>query len=264
MTFENKIIWITGASSGIGEALTYELIKRKAVVLISARREQELQRVRNNCGPWSGFCHIYPMDLTNDHEIKDVSAAILAAFSKIDILIHNGGISQRSLLAETPVEVDRKIMDINFFGAVMLTKSVLPAMILQKQGHIVVISSITGKFGFPLRSAYSASKHALHGFFETLRTEHIKDHINVTIVCPGRVHTNISLHAMTKDGLAHGVMDHGQEGGIAADKCAREILKAVAGNKKEVLIGREELLMVYIKRYFPWLFYKLVSRVQPR
>jgi len=264
MNFENKIIWITGASSGIGEALTYEFIKRKAIVLISARREQELQRVKKNCEPWSNSCHIYPMDLTDDQKIKDVSADILKKFNRIDILVNNGGISQRSLVAETPVEVVRQIMELNFFSTVTLTKSILPAFIQQKNGHIVIISSITGKFGFPLRSAYSASKHALHGFFEALRVEHLKDHINVTIVCPGRIHTNISLHAMTKDGNAYGIMDHGQEGGMAADKCAKKILKAVAGNKKEVLIGREELLMVYFKRFFPWLFYKLVSKVQPR
>ena len=136
-------------------------------------------------------------------------------------------------------------------------------MIKRKSGHIVAISSITGLFGFRLRSAYSAAKHAMIGFYESLWCELTDQGINVTIVCPGRVHTNISLHAITKNGEAYGLMDHGQDSGTSAQVCAKQILKAVKSKKVLVYVGGKELLMVYFKRYIPWLFYRLVTKVQP-
>jgi len=130
-------------------------------------------------------------------------------------------------------------------------------------GHIIVISSITGVFGFPMRSAYSAAKHAIQGFYETLWAELHEEGINVTIVCPGHVNTNISLHALTKDGRPYGIMDHNLETGLSSDKCARKIIKAITRRKIQVYIGGKELIMIYIKRYIPFLFYKLVSKVNP-
>ncbi len=183
-------------------------------------------------------------------------------FGKVDVLINNGGISQRSLVVETPVEVDRMIMEIDFFGGVVLTKKLLPGMIARKYGHIIVTSSVTGIFGFPLRSAYSAAKHAIHGFYETLWAELHEQGIRVTIVCPGRVRTDISLYALTKDGQPYGMMDHGQDSGLSAGKCALKIMEAVRRNKVEVYIGGKEVIMVYMKKYFPWMFYRLVSKVK--
>ncbi len=261
--FKNKVVWITGASSGIGEALAYEVARQQATLILSARRIQELERVKAKCESLGSVCHIIPIDLTKPLEI---SAAVQKAFlltQKIDILVNNGGVSQRSLVEETPTEVDRKLFEVNFWGAVELTKQVLPSMIAQRSGHIVAVSSIAGKFGFSMRSAYSASKHALYGFFESLRVETHHRNIKVTMVCPGRVHTNISLHAITRSGSEHGIMDHGQDGGIKAEECARQIVKAIRKNKKEVLIGGKELLMVYFKRFCPPIFYFLVTRVKP-
>ena len=189
---------------------------------------------------------------------------VVQKYPTIDYLLLNGGVSQRSLAYDTPIEIDRKLMEINYFGNIALAKAVLPQMIRQQNGHIIVVSSIVGKFGFPLRSAYAASKHALHGFFETLRAEHKKDNIKVTIVIPGRVKTNISINALNKEGKQHGVLDSGQEKGISATSCSKQIIRAIKNNKKEQLIGGKELFMVKIRKYIPCLFYKIVSEVETK
>ena len=255
--------WITGASSGIGEALAYEWSKLGARLILSARRESELERVKNAC-VHSERCTVVPLDLSHQEEIEAVADRMLQQFGTIDILVNNGGISQRSLVVETDVAVDRRIMEIDYFSGVILTKKLLPAMVAKGSGHIIAISSIVGMFGFPLRSAYSAAKHALHGFYETVWAELNTQGIRVTVVCPGRILTNVSLHALTKDGTPHGEMDHGQANGITAETCARRIIKAVRKNKKEVYVGKKDLLMIYFKRYIPWLYYRLVSKVQPK
>jgi short-subunit dehydrogenase len=154
-------------------------------------------------------------------------------------------------------------MNVNFFGAVILTKAVLPQMINQGSGAIAVTSSITGKFGFPLRSAYSASKHAVVGFFETLGIELASKNISVTVAFPGRVQTNISINAITKDGTPHGEMDPGQAGGIPAELCARKYLDAIHRGRHEVLIGGRELIMVHIRRFLPRLFFRIAGRIKP-
>lgn len=263
ISFKEKTVWITGASSGIGEALAYEFAKEGAILILSARRKEELEKVAQNCIVLGGTSHVFPLDLSLQSQLEDVSDNVISKFGHIDILVNNGGISQRSLVIETPVEVDRRIMEVDFFSGVILTKKVLPAMVAHGYGHFIVISSITGKFGFSLRSAYAAAKHALHGFYESLWAELHDKGINVTIVCPGRIHTNISLSALTKSGEAHGIMDHAQAGGISAEQCAQKIMKAVKKQKIEVYIAGKEMLMIYFKRYVPWLFFKLVSRVKP-
>jgi len=262
MFYKDKVVWITGASSGIGEALVYELAKQKAIIVISSNQQDELDKVKLNCDKLQAECFVKFLDVTNSDKINIAATEIIAKYERIDVLINNAGISQRALVIETPVEIDRKIMEINYFGSVMLTKVVLPYMIKQQSGYIAVTSSISGKFGFPLRSAYSAAKHALHGFFETLRSE-VHDHnIKVLIAFPGRVQTNISIHALTKDGTPHGKMDEGQSTGISAEKCAKQYLRAIEKDKKEILIGSSELLMVYIHKFFPRLFYKLARKIK--
>ena len=181
-------------------------------------------------------------------------------FGRIDILVNNGGMSQRSEVHETSLEVDRRIMEVNYFGNIGLTKAVLPVFRAQKDGHFLVISSIAGKFGFFLRSAYSASKHALHGFYESLFLEEEKNNIRVTIACPGKINTAISLNAITGDGAVHGKMDHNQETGMSAEECARELISAVAKNKLEVLIGNKEIKAVTLKRLAPKLFWKVIRK----
>jgi dehydrogenase/reductase SDR family member 7B len=263
VSFFGKTIWITGASSGIGESLAYLFAKQKAKLIISARRKDELERVASRCRELGGECNIFPFDLSVSIQNEAAADEILKKFKYIDVLVINGGISQRSLLAETPVEVDRKIMEIDFFSGVILTKKILPSMIQRKSGHIVVISSIVGLIRFPLRSAYSAAKHALIGFYETLWAELNPGGIDVTIVCPGRIRTNVSINAITNNGKAYGVMDQGQDRGMSADKCAMKIIKAVKHKKVEAHIGGKEYLMFFFKRFFPFIFYKLVTKVKP-
>lgn len=258
----NKRIWITGASSGIGEALAYELAKFNTHLILSSRRENELERVKSKC-EGAASVTIVPLDLSIQEDIEKAADKVLAELGTVDILINNGGISQRGLTAETDISVDRKIMEVDYFSGVILTKKLLPAMLAQKSGHIVAISSIVGVFGFPLRSAYSAAKHAIHGFYESLWAENHKDGIDVTVACPGRILTNVSLHALIGNGQEHGEMDHAQANGITAEKCAKKIVKAIRKRKKEVFICRKDILMVYFRRWFPWLYYTLVSKVKP-
>ncbi|MGD9929336.1 MAG: SDR family oxidoreductase [Mangrovibacterium sp.] len=259
---KEKIVWITGASSGIGEALAYAFAREGAFVVLTARNGARLEKVKTKCLQSTLKCWIQPADLLKLEKLSEVVDAVLRKTGRIDILVNNAGRSQRSMAKETPLENDRSIMELNFFSTVALTKMVLPHMVKSQSGHIVVISSIIGKFGFPTRTAYSASKHAVQGFFESLRAELASDNIKVTIVSPGRIHTNISVNALTANGTSYNKMDEGQARGMPADQCAKQIVKAIRKNKKEILVGRTELAMVYIRRLFPALFYKLVTKIK--
>ncbi len=258
-----KIIWITGASSGLGEALAYHWAAPVTQLVLSGRNLEQLGVVAEKCREKGALTRIIAFDLTVAEEVAAAVDTFQSEFPRIDILVNNGGISQRSMLIDTPVEVARRIMEVDFWGHVELTRQLLPFMVKTGGCNLVVISSLTGLFGFPMRSAYSAAKHALHGFFETLRLEHFKDHIYVTMVCPGMIRTNISLHALTASGSEHGLMDKGQENGVTAEKCAKIIVKAVQKNRNEVIIGKKDVIMPYLKRYVPWLFYKIAQRIDP-
>ncbi len=262
-SFENKVVWITGASSGIGEALVQVFAREGAKLVLSARRIEELNRVKESLKIAEENIFILPLDLANTSTIDELTHRVISKFGRIDILINNGGMSQRSLTKDSPIEIDRKIMEVNFFGTVALTKSVLPHLLKQKSGNIIVISSIAGKFGFYFRSAYSASKHALHGFFESLRMEIYKDNVNVLIVCPGKIKTNISVNAITSDGSKHNKMDESTELGTSAEECARQIIQAIKNNKEEIFIGGKELRSVWVKRFFPNLFSKIIRKQKP-
>lgn len=252
--FTDKVVWITGASSGIGEALAKAFAREGAKLILSSRREDELLRVKNEIGIDDSRCLILPLDLAALLAIDMQMQQVISVFGRVDILINNGGISQRSVAKDTPVDIDRKIMEVNFFGTVIMTKKVLPLMIDQSSGHIVVISSVAGKFGFYLRSAYSASKHALQGFFESLRMEVYENNIKVLIVCPGKIRTNISVNALKGDGNKFNVMDKGQEEGMPAEECATIILDGIRKGKYEILMGGKEVMAVYVKRFFPKFF----------
>lgn len=262
--FLNKVVWITGASSGIGEATAYEFAKEGARLVISARREDELQRVKKNTHLPDADVLVLPIDAEKSDEFPAKVQEVLKYFGSIDVLFNNAGISQRSSVAESDMEVYHKIMDINFFGVVALTKAVLPIMLKQKSGSIAVTSSISGKLGTPMRSGYCATKHALHGFFDSLRAEVWKENIGVTLVCPGYIHTNISINAISADGSKHGKMDQNQATGISPEDCAKSIVKAIYSGKEEVYIGRKEVLGVYLKRFFPGLLSRIIRKQIPK
>jgi short-subunit dehydrogenase len=263
MRFKNKVVWITGAGTGIGEALTRALIKEEARLVLSSRTEEELEQVREHCLRNQTDFMLLPFDLVKTENYQALADQVVARFGRIDILINNAGISQRAYAHETDPTVVRKILEINFFSAVELTGCVLPVMLQAGGGSIAVTSSISGIFGFPMRSAYAASKHALSGYFESMGIELRNRNVFVMIAYPGRVQTGISLNALQKDGTVWGKMDVAQQQGISADKCARRYLDAIYKRKRTVYIGGKELLMVYFKRYVPWIFYRLAGSLDP-
>lgn len=264
-SLKGRVVWLTGASSGIGEALTYELAKKGARLIISARRKEELEKVKGNCiASAQPNIRILPLDLTSPTTLKLSVEAAVQTFGHVDILINNGGVSQRSFAKDTSIDVDRRIMEVNYFGAVTLTKYLIPHFIKQGGGHFVVVSSLTGKFGTPYRSGYAASKHALHGFYDSLRAELWKEKVKVTIIAPGFVHTPITLSALTGDGTALNQMDEAQYKGMSVKKCAKQIVSAVEKQKEEVYIGGREVLGVYVKRFFPRWFSRIIRKAKVR
>jgi len=263
LAYNDKVVWITGASSGIGEALAYAFAAQGAKLVLSARREEELKRVAQNTKLKEENILLLPFDLGDTSGVDSYTEQIITKFKRVDVLVNNGGISQRSFAKDTPVAIDRKIMEINFFGTIAVTKSILPLMLKQKQGHIIVISSISGKFGFFLRSAYSASKHALHGFFESLRMEVHNDNVKVTIVCPGKIQTNIARNAITEKGQKHG-LDDNSERETSAEECARQIILGIKNKKEEIYIGGKEMKALWVKRFFPKLFSKIIRKEKIR
>lgn len=261
--FSGKVIWITGASSGIGESLVHALAKENAKLVLSARNEEKLKQAAEKAGLKPENYLVLPFDLADLSRADEHVKHVVQKFSRIDMLINNGGISQRSEALQTSAEVERNLFEVNYFGHVSLTKAVLPVMVQQKSGHIIVISSIAGKFGFYLRSTYSAAKHALHGYFESLRLEIEKYHIHVLIACPGKIDTPISFNALAHDGSKHNRQDESHVGAMTAEECARQILKAIETNRQEVLIGGKELRAVTLKRFFPRLFYGIIRKQSP-
>lgn len=261
MELKNKIVWITGASSGIGEALCYKLNQEGAKLIISSRRAEGLYQVKSKCTKNQLDVHVLPLDLENTLELEAKAKAALNIFGRIDIIIHSGGVSQRSLAMDTELDVAQKIMNINFWGTVVLTKAVLPSMLSNQSGQIVIISSLVGKFGTKFRSAYSASKHALHGYFDSLRSE-IDSKIKISMICPGFIKTNVTINALTADGTKQNTMDDAQANGMSADECAIQIVKAIKSGKEEVYIGGKEKYAVLLKRFLPGLFSKIVRKAK--
>ncbi|MEE4213952.1 MAG: SDR family NAD(P)-dependent oxidoreductase [Bacteroidales bacterium] len=262
MKYNTKVFWVTGASSGIGEAMVYELLDRGARVIASSNNADELNEVKKRCEARKHVLHTSVFDLADMGNIENIVAEQVEKHGHIDVLINLGGISQRATIIETPLWLDRKIMEINYFGTIALSKAVLPYMIRERSGHILATSSISGRFGFPLRSAYSASKQALHGFFETLHIEHRTDNVKASVIIPGRVRTNISYRALTASGKEHGRMDAGQAGGISPEKAVKVILKGLEKNKREIPVGGKELFMLYIRKYFPSIFFNIAGKIK--
>jgi short-subunit dehydrogenase len=259
MDFQGRRTWITGASSGIGEALAYAFHQAGARLVLSARREEELRRVQAACGG-EPAASVLPLDVTDAPALPEKIRRALALFGGIDILVLNAGITQRSLARETEESVYRRLMEINFFASAAIARGVLPSMLAQKHGHIVVISSVAGKLGVPLRSGYCASKFALHGFFEALRAEEERNGVRVTMVCPGYVRTPISLSALRGDGRPHARMDSELARGMPVEECARQVLRGIAGGKKEIVVAAaREKSLVYMKRFLPGLLARMIG-----
>ncbi|MFA9454359.1 MAG: SDR family oxidoreductase [Candidatus Aminicenantaceae bacterium] len=257
-SFTGKVIWITGASSGIGEALSYVFSGLGARLILSSRNAVALERVKRNCPGEKRDIHVLPLDLSRLGSLNEKAGHAENIYGKIDVLVHNAGVASRGLVVDTDIDVDKHIMDINYFGPVLLTKALLPSMLKRKSGQFLVVSSISGKFGVPKLSSYSASKHALHGFFESLRAEVFKNNIQVTMAVPGFVKTGITVKALRGNGSRYGRVMQVQEEGISPENCARSIVSALLERKEEALIGRTEILSVLCKRLFPRLFSNII------
>lgn len=258
---KNKVVWITGASSGIGEALVYKINSLGAKLIISSRNRDALYTVKGKCRKGTMDVHVLPLDLENTDSLAEVTASALKIYGHIDMVIHSGGVSQRSLALDTDISVAKRIMDINFWGAVSITQALLPNMLKRNDGKIVVISSLVGKFGTKLRSAYSASKHALHGYFDSLRTE-TDPKIQISIICPGFIKTNVTFNALTGDGSRQNTMDDAQANGMPAEQCADEIIKTINAGKQEACIGGKEKYGVLLKRFLPGLFSRVIRNAK--
>ncbi|MEZ0311312.1 MAG: SDR family oxidoreductase [Myxococcota bacterium] len=259
---QGKVVWVTGASSGIGEALVHALAGEGCQVALSARRDGELARVARDVGEAVSTL-VAPMDVTDDTSRKTAHAKVMKHFGRVDVLINNAGVSQRGRAVDTSVEVLRRLMEVDFFGPVELTRLVLPEMLERKSGHVVVVTSLLGVFGTPWRSGYAAAKHAMHGWSESLRAEVADQGVNVTVACPGFVRTGISAHALTPDGSPLGKSDRDPQSGITPEACARGILKAIRRNAVEVYVARApEKLAGFVKRASPATFARLIRRVR--
>jgi short-subunit dehydrogenase len=257
---KDQVVWITGASSGIGEALAYALSAQGAKLILSSRRVAELERVKSNCANPADV-QVLPLDLTDSASLESKVATAIALFGHIDIMVHNSGISQRGLVVDTGIPVHREVMELNYFSYIILTKALLPHFIERRKGYFVVTSSVMGKIGTPMRSAYAASKHALHGYFDCLRAEIDQYNIKVTILTPGYIHTPIAV--ISPDGSFMNNKSEQISGGFSAGKAAGQIIKAIQNETYEPYIGKlmgEERLALFVKHLLPRLFTKLIPR----
>lgn len=260
MNFQNKTVWITGASSGIGKAMALEFSKAGANIILSSRNTKKLLEVQQQC-PFSERIQVLQLDLFQQETFKEKAKIALGLFKGIDILVNNGGISQRSLAMDTNLEVDQKLFDVNYFGTIALSKAVLPHFVERNSGHIVVITSVVGKIGTPLRSSYAGSKHALHGFFDSLRAE-ISESISITLICPGFVNTDVSINALTADGSIQNTKDKATANGLSPEVFAKKAIRAIKSKKQEVTIaGALEKFAVYTKRIYPLLLSKMLRKI---
>jgi short-subunit dehydrogenase len=254
----DKVIWITGASSGIGEALAIDASLRGAKLVLTARRAAELERVRGRCADPQKVA-VLALDLTDFDPVAATQKAS-SFFGPVDVLVNNAGWSQRGLVVDTDMDVYRKLLELDFFTPVALTKAVLPGMRSRGAGHIVMIGSVVSKIGTPLRSGYAAAKHALDGFTEAARAELWRENIHFTFIMPGFVRTQVSVNALNASGGAHGKMDNATDKGMPPERCAERIWNAVERNRDEALITRFEGIAVYVKRFLPALYNLAVKR----
>lgn len=263
--FKDKVVWITGASSGIGEALALQFAAEGARLALSARREPELQRVRQRClerGLASDRVLVLPLDVTDHASMPAAVAAVVEAFGRLDMLINNAGISQRSRCVDTDMAVYRALMEVDVLGQIALTKQALPLMARQGSGHIAITSSVAGKIGAPFRTGYCAAKHAVMGFFDALRAEVAQQGIRVTTITPGFIRTNISLHALRGDGTEFGQVDADIEGGMDVTRCAEVIMDGFRKGTPEIAVGEGmEMKALWLKRLFPSKVFKLAEKM---
>jgi short-subunit dehydrogenase len=250
--FKNKVCWITGASSGIGAALAMELNASGALLILSGRNSEKLIEIRDAAIHPENIA-ILSFDIENINALKGITHEAWDLWGGIDYVYLNAGMAVRDMIVQTDMEMIEKVMNINFMSNVAIAKALLPLMLQQKSGCFVVTGSLSGKFGVPKLGAYSASKHALYGFFESLRAEYESGGIKVTMITAGFVRTNITMNALKGNGMPYAKMQNAVGAGISPESCAHQMIKAVSAGKYDVLIGSLEKWFVVLKRFFPGL-----------
>jgi len=259
--YRDKVVWITGASSGIGEGLAYEFARQGARLVLSARRADVLETVRQQCV--SADQHlVLPMDMADTDSMAGKVEAVLTQCGRIDVLVNNAGVSQRSLVKDTALAVDRRIMEVDFFGPVALTKAVLPHMLARGSGQLAVVSSVVGLVATPYRSAYAAAKHAIAGFYDALRAEVHDSGVRVSVLYPGFVRSNVSLSALTGTGETHDLLDEKLATAMSAEEFARKAVAALAQEEERIIIAGKEKLVVWLGRLSPGLLSRVIRKVK--
>ena len=254
----DKVVWITGASSGIGEQLCYQFARHGASLIISAPTLPLLEQVKANLAAYQVVVHTLSFDLEQLEVIPKIVTEALGYFGRVDILVNNAGIALKDWVLSTKLAVDQKVMNVNYFGPIILTKHLLPHMLERGTGQIVVTSSLSGKYGVPKISSYAASKHALHGFFETLRSEIFNSGVDITIIVPGIIQTKITAHALKGDGSLFGKVDKTFQKAYPAEKAAKRMLQAILNRKEEAFVGGTEGISLILNRISPWLLRRFI------
>ena len=260
--FKGKTVIVTGASSGIGEATAKEFLLQGAKVILVARSESKMQDSFKDFNQDS--YSIYPFDLTNLDDIDSFVKILIEKEGPIDILFNNAGVSQFGYFEESDLSVLDRIMDLNFFSVVQFTKSILPHMVAKKSGQIVTNTSVAGLVGSRNRSFYSSAKFALHGFFDSMRSEVIHHNVHVTLIAPGRIATDLGKNALTASGEPYGRDDRGHRKGLTSLEAAKRILNAIKSKKREAVIAKWNdiaWLAVYIRKFSPSLYFFLARRI---
>lgn len=259
--FENKVVWVTGASSGIGAEMVKILASKNAKVILSARRKEKLDVIAQSFEIPEENYLVLPLDLAQPDTFENAVNQVEEKFGKLDILINNAGLAYKAYGENTLEEVDRKIMEVNYFGPVLLTKKALPLLKKNKESQVVAVSSILGDFGLPLVSAYAAAKHALHGYFDSLRYEVEKYKMHISLVTPGFINTEITYNSLTESGESYNQNSDAQAKGMDAKKCAEKILKAVSKRKRFYRVGGIEIYMPLFEFFFPKIFYIIMKKL---
>lgn len=254
---DNKVVIVTGASSGIGKACAYEFASRGAKLVLAARHIDKLQEVEDDLINKGVEVLSISTDVSIEKDCKQMIDFTIDKFGRIDVLVNNAGISMRAMFEDLDLDVMRKLMDVNFWGTVQCTKYALPYL-LETKGSVVGIISIAGYLGLPARTGYSASKYAVRGFLDTLRVECLKKDLNVLVVAPGFTASNIRKTALVADGSMQGDTPRNEDNMMSAEKCAEHIVKAVDKRKSELILTFiEGKFSVFLKKFFPRLLDKL-------
>ncbi|MCX7970358.1 MAG: SDR family oxidoreductase [Negativicutes bacterium] len=260
VSLAGKVVWITGAGSGIGRALAVEFARHGVRLVLSGRRAGALDETAGLLGLDDRQVWRLPLDVTDHGAVATASEAIGRHWGGVDVLVGSAGCGSRGRVEETAMAVDQAVMAVNYFGTVAAVKAVLPQMLARRQGWIVAISSVSGKVGTPERAPYVASKHALQGFCDALRAEVTDRGVKVLVVCPGYVRTDFPLGAITAGGGRHGRLDRNQERGVAPEKVARKVLAGLLAGRREVYVGGWEVAAIYLARWWPGLLARLLAR----